>query len=201
MRTSSKNRRSERTPATQRLVLTILGPGGAEVLKEIITTAEISRHGARIRGRRTLKPDWRGAFVQLTSGRKVAVRVVWQTNPAPNEEFKESGVEIIANFNFWGRVFSSPDQEPDSFEIKNAAVCLEEACQYLRAAPEFRNGTIEKLMEAVWWVMFEKLEGQKDCTRQELAESLRSVSQRVTRPVVPIRPPVSEMIPLSANSA
>ena len=52
---SRKDRRSERVPAVHRLMLTILSPTGAELLKEIIISVDVSKHGARVRGRRTLQ--------------------------------------------------------------------------------------------------------------------------------------------------
>ncbi len=68
MKPSRKDRRSKRIPAAHRLLLTILSPTGSEIAKEIVTTVEVSSHGARVRGIRTFRPDSQGLLTQLGSG-------------------------------------------------------------------------------------------------------------------------------------
>ncbi len=153
MRTSRKDRRSERVPATRKLILTILGPSGAEILKEIITTVEISKHGARVRGRRTLQSNWKGNFVQLDSGRQAPVRVVWQVKPEASE-YMESGLEILADFDFWDRAFANPDAEPQPVKIviEDSAVPAEELLQKFKKSGAFQAQSNEKVLETVWSV-------------------------------------------------
>ena len=175
MRKSAKERRSERVAAVHRMMLTILSPTGAELLKEIIITVDVSRHGARVRGRRTLQPNWKGTLVQLSSGRQVPCRVSWQVKPTPEADYFETGVEIMANFDFWGRSFSSGDLE--SLEapilIENAGLPPEELLQALRNA----SGGNGELLEAVWCGLVEQMEERKVFTRAELVASIRKVSQ------------------------
>ena len=180
MRTSKKDRRSERIPVAHRLILSILGVSGAEMLKEIITTVEVSQHGARIRGRRTLQRDWKGMFVQLSSGRQAPVRVVWQVKPSEEAEFYESGVEILAEFNFWGRAFASPDLEPEQagIAIEEAAVTPEEFLQELKKSSAFRSDQNGKLLEAMWCGLIEQLEERRLLTRKELVAAIRKVAQK-----------------------
>lgn len=179
MRTSRKDRRSERVPATHRLMLTILGPSGAEVLKEIVTTVEISQHGARLRGRRTLQTNWQGILVQLSSGRQASFRVVWQTKPASALEYMESGVELLANFSFWERTFSNPDAEPAAAEIviETATVGPEELLQQLCQSPGFQAQDRERVLEAVWCGLIEQLEERHVITRPELVASIRKIGR------------------------
>ena len=179
MRTSKKDRRSERVPAAHRMILTILGPNGAEVLKEIITTIEISQHGARIKGRRSLQPNWRGLLVNLNSGRQAPVRIVWQTKGSPNAEYMESGVEVLADFNFWGQVFQSPDTNPEQawIAIENAGMSAKELLQVFRNASAFEPEQREKVLEAVWCGLVEQLEARKVFTRKELVATVRRIPQ------------------------
>ena len=176
MRTSKKDRRSERVPVTQRLILTILGTSGSEVLKEIVTTVEVSQHGARVHGRRSLQPNWKGNFVQLNSGRQAPVRVVWQVKPEGNAEYMESGVEILAEFNFWNRDFANPDAEPEPAEIviENAAIPAEELLQKSAA---FKAQSNEKVLETVWSGLVDQLEERSVLTRKELAEAIRKLAR------------------------
>ena len=67
---------------TYRLLLTILGPTGLEVSKEIVTTVEVSLYGARVRGIRTFRPDSQGVLTQLSSGQQAPVRIAWQAPAA-----------------------------------------------------------------------------------------------------------------------
>ena len=75
MKSSRKARRSGRNPVEQRLLLTILGPSGWEIAKEIVTTVEVSLHGARVRGVRTFRLGSEGLLTQLGSGLQAPFRV------------------------------------------------------------------------------------------------------------------------------
>jgi len=179
MRTSKKNRRSERVPIGQRLLLTILGPSGAEILREIVNTVEVSQHGARIRGRRTLQPNWKGNIVHLISGRQAPVRVVRQVKPEASAEFLESGLEILADFNFWNRAFANPDAEPDPVEIaiEDASIPAEEMLQRLKKSGAFQALSNEKVLETVWSGLVDQLEERNLLTRKELVEAIRKIAR------------------------
>lgn len=178
MSTSKKNRRSERVPATHRLILTIFGPSGDEMLKEIITTMELSQHGAHIKGRHTLQPDWKGVLLQLSSGRQVPVRVAWQAKPSAGAEYLESGVEFLADLNFWGRAFSKPDAEPEKagIAIENAAMSPEELFEAFRKSSAFDPEQNGRMLEAVWCGLVEQLEERKVFTRKELVAAVRKIT-------------------------
>ncbi|MBI4442485.1 MAG: hypothetical protein HY649_03815 [Acidobacteria bacterium] len=179
MRTSRKDRRSERIEATHRLLLSILGPSGAEVLKEIVTTVEVSQHGARIHGLRTFQTNWRGNLLQLSSGRQVPFRVVWQVKPPSGKGYLEAGVEILAEFNFWGRAFANPDAEPETtaITIENPALSPEELLQALRQSSAFQSPAGERLLETIWCGLVQQLEERNVFTRAELVAALRKISQ------------------------
>jgi len=183
MRTSKKDRRSDRIPAVHRLMLTIIGPTGAEMQKEIVTTVEVSQHGARIRGRRTLQVNWQGNFIQLTSGRQAPVRIAWQVKPSPEADYYESGVELLGNFNFWAREFTAGDLEgaESSVTIESATVSPEELLQEMRKASAFKAAQSGTLLEVLWCGLVEQLEERKVFTRQELAASVRKISQRMNK--------------------
>lgn len=177
MRTSKKDRRSERVPVVHRLMLTVLGVSGAEILKEIVNTIEISQHGTRIRGRRTLQTNWQGTLIQLSSGRQTPCRVVWQTKSASDPAYSEAGLEILATFNFWGQTFTNPDAEPVAAEIviENAAVSPEELLrEFRKVSPTLAS---ERVLETVWCGLVEQLEERRVFTRGELVASIRKIGQ------------------------
>lgn len=177
MRPSRKNRRSERVSAAQRLVLTILGPSGAEILKEIVTTVDISQHGACLRGRRTLQPNWQGVLIQLSAGRQAPFRVVRQAKSSSEPTYLETGVEILATFNFWGRTFTNPDAEtaPAEIAIENASVTPEALLRQLAESSEFQGPRDVGVLETVWCGLIEQLEERKLFTRAELITSIRKI--------------------------
>ena len=177
MRTSRKDRRSERVPVTHRLLLTILGPSGAVILKEIVTTVEISQHGARLRGRRTLESNWKGVVVQLSSGLQAPCRIVWQAKSASEPAFLETGVEILAPYNFWGRSFSNPDAEPEPAEIviEDASVTPEVLLRELGEASDSQSQGDMQVLETVWCGLVEQLEERNLFTRAELIAAIRKI--------------------------
>ena len=178
MRTSRKDRRSERVTAAHRLMLTVLGESGGEILKEIITTIEISQHGTRIKGRRTLQPNWRGNLIQLSSGRQTPFRVVWQVKSPSDPLYLEAGLEILATTSFWGRSFANPDADPEAPEIviENVALSPQELLRELRKISPAPGSP--RVLEAAWCGLVEQLEERKVFTRTELVASLRKLIQR-----------------------
>jgi len=181
MRNTKKDRRSERVLSSHRLVLTILGPTGAEVLKEIIMTVDISKHGVRARGRRTLQPNWKGTLVQLNSGRQVPCRVTWQVKPTAEADYRETGIEIQANFDFWGRSFTSGDLEwlEAPVLIKSATVPPEKLLQALRNSAAFQGSSNGELLEAVWCGLVEQMEERRVFTRAELVAAIQKISHNM----------------------
>jgi len=179
---SKKNRRSNRVPVSDKLILTITGDGDSELLKEIITTLEISKNGARIRGRRTLHPDWKGAFVQLSSGRRAPVRIVWQRKPSPGAEYLESGVEILSDYDFWGRTFTTGDMDEEpAVVIENSPLSPEQLLQLFSEAAGVKAEQSAKLLEVFWCGLVEQLEERKVITREELAASIRKIAGELER--------------------
>jgi hypothetical protein len=162
------------------MLLTILGMTGAEVLKEVVTTVEVSQHGARIRGRRTLQKNWQGSLLLLSSGRQAPCRIVWQAKPPEAPGFLEAGVEILVGFNFWERTFSNPDAEPVAAEIavEPGLVSPEELLQELRKSPSFQGQEASRVLEAAWCGVVEQLEERKILTREELAAAIRKIGQK-----------------------
>jgi hypothetical protein len=181
---SKKNRRSDRIPATYKLILTILGASGSEVLKEIITTLEVSRHGARIQGRRTLQKDWKGAFVQLSSGRQAPVRIVWQAKSDAASEFMESGVEILADYDFWGKAFSEGDLQAEqaAIVIENSSITPEELLQAFAKHSAFQAEQSGRLLESLWCGLVQQLEERGVIGRQDLVKSIRKVHEQLAQP-------------------
>ena len=178
MRTA-KDRRSERIPIKQRLILTIFGVSGAELLKEIVTTVDVSRNGARVRGRRALQSNWKGTFLQLDSGKQAPVRIIWQVKPEAGGEFMESGMEILAGFNFWNRDFANPDAKPEPVEIaiESASLPAEELLQKLKKSAAFQAQSNEKVLEAVWSGLVDQLEERNVLTRKDLVEAIRKIAR------------------------
>lgn len=173
MARSKKDRRSERIAAKHRMILSILGTSGAELLKEIITTVEVSQHGARIQGRRTLQPGWQGALVHLSSGRQAPIRVVWHVKAAG--EYFETGIELLAEHNFWGRTFANPDVTEQQPAIENLFVSPQELIAILGKSLPAGSAKDQTMLEAVWCGLVEQLEERKVFTRQELVAAIRKL--------------------------
>ena len=95
MKTSRTDRRSKRVPATHRLFLTIPSPGGTKVVKEVVSTLELSRHGARVRGQCPLEPGWNGVLAELRSLRKANFRVAWQAQSPGAKGYLDTGLEFL----------------------------------------------------------------------------------------------------------
>jgi hypothetical protein len=183
MKTSSKSRRSKRVPANHRLLITVLGPSGAEISKEIVSTVEVSQHGARVRGRRTLRPEAQGTLTQLSSGRQVPFRVAWQQKGSePNS--LDTGVELLSNFDFWGAMFAEPSAEPEPAPVpapalvEGNAVPLSpaELLDELRKAAQSPSDHKTRVLEAVWCALIDQLEERRVITRDELLTAIRSVA-------------------------
>ena len=181
MKATNKKRRSERVAATHRLMLIVQGPSGAAILKEIVTTLEISRHGALIRGRQPLQPGWTGSLLHLSSCRQVPFRVAYQVQAASSPVFFDTGLEILAPTDFWGRAFSNSRAPSDACDIllQNSAVSPAELLEELRKASPDPGG---RLLEALWCGLVEQLEERRVFTRTELAATLRKLGSGAPSP-------------------
>ena len=179
MKKSSKKRRSERLPAAVRLLLTIQGPSGAAVLKEVITTVEVSQYGARLRGRRPMEVGLQGVLIQLSSGRQTPFRVAWQIPSPDHPAYLDTGVELMPNLDFWGRTFSSaPEPPPMEVVLEDATVSPAELLQALSPkSPEPGDAKAGQLLETVWCGLVEQLEERNVFTRAELVASIRRIAQ------------------------
>ena len=190
MKPSRKDRRSKRVPVAHRLLLTILGPTGTEIAKEIVTTVEVSAHGARVRGIRTFRPGSEGLLTQLGSGQQAPFRVAWQTRAASDPKFLDTGVELLSELDFWGVAFSAPTAEPKAEPAPATPVAAPVAApiESPRISPQALLDELEKtpqpagehrarMLEAVWCHLIEQLEERKVFSRDELLASLRSIGQ------------------------
>ncbi|MBI3934650.1 MAG: hypothetical protein HY316_08135 [Acidobacteria bacterium] len=176
MKGTRKDRRSRRIPATHRLLLTILGPTGSEIAKEIVSTVELSQHGARVRGRRLLRPESEGMLTQLSSGRQARIRIAWQQKSAGNHGFLDSGVELLSGFDYWGISFAEPAAAPASPASSNGANPLtpQELLQNLKEQNSGHAGA--ETLQTVWCALMEQLEERKVISRDELIASVRSIA-------------------------
>src|SRR5690242_1404112 len=98
-------RRSKRIQGKHNLLMTILGPEENELAKEIVSTVELSRYGARVRGRKPVDSGSSGVLVELRSLRKAPFRVAWQAN-AGDKDYLDTGLEFTEDCNFWAEEFS-----------------------------------------------------------------------------------------------
>ena len=176
MKGTHKDRRSKRVPATHRLLLTILGPNGAEITKEIVSTVELSQYGARVRGRRIFRSESEGVLTRLSSGRQARIRVAWQQKLDTPPGFFDTGVELLSGFDYWGIPFSEPAAAPANSAGSGGAEP--------RSAPELLEGLIKQaagdghsqVLEAAWCGLIEQLEASKVLTREELVSTIRSIA-------------------------
>lgn len=176
-RPSRKDRRSKRIPASHRLLLTLLGPTGLEVSKEIVTTMEVSLHGARVQGIRTFRPDSQGVLTQLSSGQTAPVRIAWQAKAASNPQFLDTGVEFLSAFDFWGMEISDPAAAAPA-PADRPPVSPQELLEELdKISPSPDGNQRARTLEAAWCGLIDQLEERKVLSRDELLASLRTISR------------------------
>jgi len=178
MKGTRKERRSRRIPATHRLLLTILGPTGGEISREIVTTVELSQYGARVRGRRRLRPDAEGMLTQLRSGRQARVRVAWQLHAEQGAEFLETGLEVLSGFDYWDICFADPVSDSAAVTASNGS----DPSGLLALLEELKHTTggdaASRRLEVLWCVLIEQLEANKVLKRDDLLAAIRSVAHR-----------------------
>jgi hypothetical protein len=167
------------------MLLTILNESGGEIAKEIVSTVEVSQHGARIRGRRLLRTDWQGLLTQLSSGRQARIRVVWQRPSEDKGGLLDSGVELLSGFDYWGISFADPaDVTTDdgkkvaSGEREAPSVPAQELIEALAAEVADRP----QVLEAVWCALVEQLEARKALNRADLVDAIHSLARDVRLP-------------------
>ncbi len=172
---TNKRRRSERVPARHRMMLIVQGPSGAAILKEIVTTSEISRHGTNIRGRQPLEVGWTGNIIQLSSCRQAPMRVAWHDPSESQAGYFDTGIEILTQEDFWGRSFDDyrGSAEPSDVVIENAGVGSAEFLELIRRADGSPKG--QKLLETLWCALVEQLEERRVLNRTEMIHKLRSL--------------------------
>jgi hypothetical protein len=184
-----KDRRSRRVPAAHRLLLTIFGPTGAEITKEIVSTVELSQFGARVRGRRVLGPQSEATLTQLSSGRQARVRIAWQQKSESHPGYLDSGVELLSGFDYWGISFEEP--APPAARVAPADAKAATGTQAARG-PAAKQLTASELLaelsadsaadpdarvlEAIWCGLIDQLEGQRLLSRADLVASIRAIA-------------------------
>jgi hypothetical protein len=182
---SRANRRSKRLPAAHRMLLTITNASGSEIAKEIVSTVEISQHGARVRGRRLFRPDAEGLLTQLSSGRQARVRVAWQRPAQAQAGYLDSGVELLNGFDYWGVSFVDPPPTEVAAEMKDAAqkepavgsvVAQANTAQELLEALAAESGDRPRVLEAAWCALVEQLEARQSLSRADLIAAIRSLA-------------------------
>ena len=184
MKPSRKDRRSKRIPETHRLLLSILGPTGLEISKEIVTTVEVSLHGARVRGISTFRPDSQGVLTQLSSGLQAPVRIAWQAKAESNSKFLDTGVEFLSAFDFWGTAFSDPAAAPapgaaPPDKVARPPVSPQALLEELDKTSQSPDSDPRaRALEAAWCGLIDQLEERKVFSRDELLASLRTISRK-----------------------
>lgn len=87
----SEGTRHPRFEVVHRLMLRIAKPHSIE---DIVTTVDVSMHGARILSRRSLPVDARGTIELTETRRQVPCRVVWQKKQRNEDGCFETGLEL-----------------------------------------------------------------------------------------------------------
>ncbi|MBI4479082.1 MAG: hypothetical protein HY651_03570 [Acidobacteria bacterium] len=174
MKGTRKDRRSRRIPAAHRLLLTIFGPTGSEIAKEIVSTVELSQFGAHVRGRRMLRPEAEGLLTQLSSGRQARVRIAWQKSDTTAGVF-DTGVEILSGFDYWGISFAEPAPAVSSCGAASTPLTTEELLGELKQTASGDSGS--RILETIWSGLIEQLEARKVISRDDLISSVRSIAQ------------------------
>jgi hypothetical protein len=169
-----KDRRSRRIPASYRLMFTVFGPDGSEVVREIVSTVELSQFGARVRGRQVAPPESRGILTQLSSGRRAHVRVAWQDEAVGAPGFVDTGIEVISGPDYWGISFAEPEPVPVEAATPPTPMTAQGLLDELNGKAA-RDGALG-VLETIWCGLVEQLEARKVITREELIAAVRSVA-------------------------
>jgi hypothetical protein len=160
------------------MLLTVLGPSGSEIAKEIVSTVELSQFGARLRGRRSFRPEAEGHLTQLRSGRQARVRIVWQRKSDASAGYVDTGVEILSGFDYWGISFSEPETaaslESDSITSSTGAreLAVHEVLTELTD-----NNSGQRNLEALWCGLIEHLESRQVIHRDDLVAAIRNIAK------------------------
>ena len=191
MKSTSKDRRSRRIPAAHRLLLTIVGGAGSEIAKEIVSTVELSQFGARVRGRRMLRPESEGVLTQLSSGRQARVRIAWQQKAPAPPGFLDTGLEILSGFDYWGDSFTESAVSPAPLLPLGsnglAPLTVEALLNHLKEQSGSASGL--QPLETIWCGLIEQLEARKVLSREDLIAAVRSIAPRGAPAVSKISPP------------
>ena len=174
MKGTKRDRRSRRVPASHRLMLTVYGADGSEMVREIVSTVELSQFGARVRGRQQAPPESRGILTQLSSGRRAHVRVAWQEAAAGAPGFVDTGVEVVSGPDYWGISFAEPEPVPVEAAAPPTPLTAQELLDELNGKAA-RDGALG-VLETIWCGLVEQLEARKVITREELITAVRSVA-------------------------
>ena len=169
-----KDRRSRRIPASHRLMLTVYGADGSEMVREIVSTVELSQFGARVRGRQMAPPESRGMLTQLSSGRQAHVRVAWQEQVAGSPGFVDTGIEVVSGPEYWGISFAEPVATPAKVDVLPTPATAQALLEELNGKAA-RDGALG-VLETIWCSLVEQLEARKVISREELITAVRSVA-------------------------
>lgn len=175
MKGSRKDRRSKRVAAAHRVLLTVLNANGAEIAKEIVSTVEVSQYGARVRGRRIMRPESEGVLTRLSSGRQARIRIAWQQKDSSHSGYLDTGVELLSGFDYWGISFAEPEAAPANGSGSNMPATAQQLLEELKSAASGDAGSA--MLEALWCGLIEQLEARKVLSREELVSSIRGIVQ------------------------
>jgi hypothetical protein len=152
-----------------------------EIMKEIVTAVELSQHGARVRGYRTVNSDAQGLLTQLSSGRQAPIRVAWQRRAQEDPNFLDTGVELLSGFDFWGITFTDPATHPArSSEPGKRAVSPRELLEELQKLLPSANHRAQ-VLESIWCGLIEQLEARRVITREDMVVALRGLASEGTK--------------------
>ena len=167
-------RRSRRIQAKHNLLMTILGPDENEIAKEIVSTVELSKHGARVRGRKPIEPGSAGVLVELRTLRKAPFRVAWHAKTG-EQEYLDSGLEFTEDFDFWGDDF--PSARKKAAANGEQEISANELLQEVLKAAGTPSQESERFWEGIWSGLVEQLEERNIFARAELVTYLRKIGQ------------------------
>lgn len=171
---------SERFNMTHRLLLEITDPRPS---KEIVVTEEVSERGARIWARRKYEPGSEGSVELMAARRRVPCRIVWQIAEKNPEGYRETGMIILANIDFWRISFQealSAKPMEESGPAPPAAVPVaagDETAELALAIENARAQAGERAMLQLWSSLVEVLEARGVFTRDELVGTLRRIAK------------------------
>jgi hypothetical protein len=144
----------------------------------MVSTVDISLHGARVLAQRKHKPESRGTVELLGARRVVPCRVVWQATERNEQGFLETGLELGLEQTSWTSLFNAlPFAKPDAAGGPPA----DSSGEIAPVASEIADAQASRGDQAIielWSALLELMETKGVFTRDDFIATLRKIESQ-----------------------